>query len=173
MTVVFWAFTRWKPVICPSVPLKRNPRVQGYQDTLLQESQYQNRRMVQVGRDFWRSSCPTLFLKQGHLEWVAQDHVQAAIEHFEEGDSLTYLSILPSILIPVEKIALSILFFELEQFQLSQPLLIGEVLQYLDCLCGHPLDKMNTWTHFLVPLKASKMRAESKSWMTVLGLWQK
>lgn len=60
MTVVFWAFTRWKPVICPSVPLKRNPRVQGYQDTLLQESQYQNRRMVQVGRDFWRSSCPTL-----------------------------------------------------------------------------------------------------------------
>ena len=29
-----------------------------------------------MGRDLWRSSGPTPLLKQGHLEPVAQDHVQ-------------------------------------------------------------------------------------------------
>jgi len=30
--------------------------------------------MVKVGRDLWRSSCPALVLRQGHLELIAQDH---------------------------------------------------------------------------------------------------
>ncbi|KAK4810954.1 hypothetical protein QYF61_013362, partial [Mycteria americana] len=34
--------------------------------------------MVEVGRDLWRSSCPTPLLKQGHLEPVAQDHVDGS-----------------------------------------------------------------------------------------------
>lgn len=45
------------------------------------ESQYH--RMVEVGRDLWRSSCPALLLKQGHLEPVAQDHVQMAFEYLQ------------------------------------------------------------------------------------------
>jgi len=32
-------------------------------------------RMVEAGRDLWRSSCWNTLLKQGHLEQVAQDHV--------------------------------------------------------------------------------------------------
>ena len=35
-------------------------------------------RMVEVGRDLWRSSGPTPLLKHGHLEPVAQDYVQMA-----------------------------------------------------------------------------------------------
>lgn len=36
----------------------------------------QNHRMVEVGRDLYRSSGPNPLLKQGHLKPVAQDHVQ-------------------------------------------------------------------------------------------------
>ena len=36
--------------------------------------------MVEVGRDLYRSSGPTPLLKQGHLDLVAQDHVQMAFE---------------------------------------------------------------------------------------------
>lgn len=39
----------------------------------------QNYRMVEVGRDLWRSSCPGPLLRQGHPEPVAQDHVQASL----------------------------------------------------------------------------------------------
>ncbi|GAB0189303.1 translation initiation factor IF-2-like [Grus japonensis] len=35
-----------------------------------------NERTIGFGRDLWRSSSPTLLLKQDHLEQVAQDHVQ-------------------------------------------------------------------------------------------------
>jgi len=35
----------------------------------------QNGRMVEAGRDLWRSSRPTPLLKQGHLELVAQECV--------------------------------------------------------------------------------------------------
>jgi len=41
--------------------------------------------MVEVGRDLWRSSCPTHLLKQGHLETVTQDHVQTAFEYLQGG----------------------------------------------------------------------------------------
>uniref|UniRef100_A0A8B9P213 CUB and sushi domain-containing protein 3 n=1 Tax=Apteryx owenii TaxID=8824 RepID=A0A8B9P213_APTOW len=39
--------------------------------------------MVEVGRDLWRSSSPTPLLKQGHLEHVAQDCIQAGFEYLQ------------------------------------------------------------------------------------------
>lgn len=41
--------------------------------------QSQNYRMVEVGREVCRSSCPGLLLRQGHPEPAAQDHVQASL----------------------------------------------------------------------------------------------
>ena len=43
----------------------------------------QNHRIVEVGRDLWRSSGPTTLLKQGHLEQVVQDCVQTAFEYLQ------------------------------------------------------------------------------------------
>lgn len=40
----------------------------------------QNHCMVEAGRYLWRASGPTPMLKQGHLERVAQDHVQTACQ---------------------------------------------------------------------------------------------
>ena len=40
-------------------------------------------RLVEVGRDLWRSLCPTPLLKQGHLDTVAQDHVQMGSEYLQ------------------------------------------------------------------------------------------
>lgn len=40
----------------------------------------QNQGMVKVGRDLSRSSGPTPLLRQGHVDQVAQDHVQMAFE---------------------------------------------------------------------------------------------
>ena len=39
--------------------------------------------MVEVGRDFWRSSSPTPLIKQGHWEPIAQDCVETAFEYFQ------------------------------------------------------------------------------------------
>jgi len=39
--------------------------------------------MVEAGRHFWRSSGPISLLHQGHLEPVAQDHVQTAFEYLQ------------------------------------------------------------------------------------------
>jgi len=39
--------------------------------------------MVEVGRDPWRSFDPTPLLRQGHLEPVAQVHVQMAFEYLQ------------------------------------------------------------------------------------------
>lgn len=52
---------------------------------LVQSSVLQNCRKVEVGRDFWKSSGPTFLLKKGHLEQVAQDHVQVAFEDLQGG----------------------------------------------------------------------------------------
>lgn len=49
----------------------------------------QNHRVVEVGRNLWRSSGPTPLLKWGHPEPVAQDPVQMA---FGDGDSTTSLA---------------------------------------------------------------------------------
>lgn len=43
-------------------------------------SQYHG--IVDIGRDIWRSSCPTPLQKQGHLETVVQNHVEMAFEYF-------------------------------------------------------------------------------------------
>jgi len=51
----------------------------------------QNRRLAEVGRDFWRLSGPTTLLKQGHPEQVAQDRIQAAFEYLQ-GWRLHHLS---------------------------------------------------------------------------------
>lgn len=39
--------------------------------------------MAEVGRDLWKSPGLTLLLKQGHLQQVAQDHVQMALEDLQ------------------------------------------------------------------------------------------
>lgn len=44
-----------------------------------------NHRMFETGRNLWRSSGPTPFIKQGHLELVSQDHVQMAVEYLQGG----------------------------------------------------------------------------------------
>lgn len=41
-------------------------------------SKLQIHRLAYVGRDLWRPSVLTPLIKQGHLEQVAQDHVQTA-----------------------------------------------------------------------------------------------
>jgi len=40
--------------------------------------------MGEVGGDLWRSYSPIPLLKQGHLELVAQDHVQVAFDCLQE-----------------------------------------------------------------------------------------
>ena len=42
--------------------------------------------MVEVGRDFWRLSGPTLLLKQGHPEPVAQDRSIRLLNISKDGD---------------------------------------------------------------------------------------
>jgi len=39
--------------------------------------------MLGVGRDLWGSCSPTPLPKQGHLEQVAQDLVQAGLEYIQ------------------------------------------------------------------------------------------
>jgi len=40
-----------------------------------------NHSMFEIGKDLWRSSCPTALLKQHHLEPVAQGYVQMAFKY--------------------------------------------------------------------------------------------
>lgn len=35
-------------------------------------------RVVEVGKDIWRSPCPTALLRQTHLEHIAQDNMHRA-----------------------------------------------------------------------------------------------
>jgi len=39
--------------------------------------------MGELGRDIWRSSCPTPLPKQGHLKLFAKVHVQTAFEYLQ------------------------------------------------------------------------------------------
>ena len=52
-------------------------------------------RTVKVGRDLWSSSGPTPLLNQGHLELVAQDHVQTLLNVSKDGDPTTSALALP------------------------------------------------------------------------------
>lgn len=45
-------------------------------------SKSQNHKMVEVGRDSWKSSDPTPLLKQGHLKQLAEDHIQMSLSYF-------------------------------------------------------------------------------------------
>lgn len=40
-------------------------------------------RMVEVGREHWRSSTPTSLLKQGPLEHAAQDYIPVGVEYLQ------------------------------------------------------------------------------------------
>lgn len=40
-------------------------------------------RMVEVGREHWRSSTPTSLLKQGPLEHAAQDCIPVGVEYLQ------------------------------------------------------------------------------------------
>lgn len=51
----------------------------------------QNSRMIEVGRDLWRSSGSIPLLKQGHLEPVVQYYVQTDFEYFQ-GQRLHHVS---------------------------------------------------------------------------------
>jgi len=53
-------------------------------ERIIWKGESQNHRMVGVGRDLCGASSPTLLLKQGHLEQVAQDLVQAGFEKENE-----------------------------------------------------------------------------------------
>jgi len=44
---------------------------------------FEKHRIVEVGRDLWRSPIPTPLLKQSHLEQAAHDHVQMAFEYLQ------------------------------------------------------------------------------------------
>ena len=43
----------------------------------------QNQKMVEVGRDLWRSFCPTPLFKQGLLGLVAQEHTVRAFDYLQ------------------------------------------------------------------------------------------
>ena len=55
------------------IPLTSFTHFAGWVGKRLLFTELQNHRVVEVGRDLWRSSVPTPLLKQGHLEPVAQD----------------------------------------------------------------------------------------------------
>ncbi|PKU38985.1 hypothetical protein llap_10711 [Limosa lapponica baueri] len=137
-------------------------------------------RMVEVGRDLWRSSDPASLLKQGLLELFVQLHVEKAFDDLQGwrihnlfGQTMPGLShphrkkvvpdvqrepsvVLPLVLsldttgkslalfyvpslqvfISIEKISPEPSLFQAEQSQLSQPFLVGEILQTLQHLCG-------------------------------------
>ena len=46
-------------------------------------ARFSHHRTAGIGRDLWRSPCPTPLPKQGHLEQAAQDLVQAEFEYLQ------------------------------------------------------------------------------------------
>lgn len=40
--------------------------------------------IIEIKKSIWRSSCPTLLFKQGHLKPVKQDNVQTALEYLQD-----------------------------------------------------------------------------------------
>lgn len=47
----------------------------------MKKNRAQNTRVVEVGRDFWKSFGPNPLLRQDHLEMVVQVHVQMGCEY--------------------------------------------------------------------------------------------
>ncbi|KAK4815575.1 LOW QUALITY PROTEIN: hypothetical protein QYF61_004092 [Mycteria americana] len=125
----------------------------------------ENHRMLWIGRDLYRSSSPTPLQEQGHLQLdqVAQSPIQPDLECFQ-GWGLHYLS---GQLVPVphhphvlkghNKVSPKSSLLQAEQPQLSQPVLVGEVLQPSDHFRGPPLNPIQQ-IHVLV-LRAPELDA--------------
>lgn len=100
--------------------------------------QSQNHRATEVERRIWRLPSPIPVLKQGELQQVAQGPVHSSFECFQvwrlSEDSIFFT---PShkVLIHIE---LSLL--QAEQSELSQFLLVCQMLQSLYHFCGHLLN---------------------------------
>ena len=107
---------------------------------------FKNHRMAEVRRDLWRSSGPTLLLKQGHLELVAQDYIQMAFEYLQQW-RLRNLSGQPMTVLchPHSKNVFSDVQREPPVFQFQfVPIASGPVRGWLPLLCTFP---SGTYTH--------------------------
>ncbi|KAK4827433.1 hypothetical protein QYF61_017990, partial [Mycteria americana] len=114
---------------------------EGDDKTSVMESQHH--RKVEIGRGLWKSPGPTPLLKQGHLEPVAQDHVQVFTN--------------------IDKIPPEPSLLQAEQLQLSQPFLIAEILQFLHHLSGTLLDTLQDVPVSLV-LGSPELDPELQMW---------
>ncbi|KAK4814330.1 hypothetical protein QYF61_014844 [Mycteria americana] len=126
----------------------------------------QNHRMLWIGRNLYRPSSPTPLQEQGHLQLdqVAQSPIQPDLECFQ-GWGLRYLSGQP---VPVphhphllegcNKVSPEPSLLQAEQPQLSQPVLVGEVLQPSHHFRGPPLDSLQQ-LHVLLVLRAPELDA--------------
>jgi len=72
--------------------------------------------MLEIGRNFWTPPGPTELLKQGTLQHIAQDHVQAAFEYLQEW-RLHHLSGQPVLSHPHSRKVFADLHIELPVFQ--------------------------------------------------------
>ncbi|KAK4806513.1 hypothetical protein QYF61_021349 [Mycteria americana] len=121
-----------------------------------------NHRMDEVGMDLWSSSVPSSMLKQGHLELVSQDHGWRP--HNFPGQAVPVLShphsekVFPDVqrvppvfqFVPIVSFPVFICIIKIPSepsllqaklFQLSQPFLMGEMLQSL----GAPVPPSTLW----------------------------
>lgn len=84
-----------QPFKMANKPLPRNEEVQFQRNMIRSEltvytaSEFQLRihhriaALSDVGKDLWRSTCPTTLLKQVQLDLVAQDHTQVVLESLQ------------------------------------------------------------------------------------------
>ncbi|KAK4831119.1 LOW QUALITY PROTEIN: hypothetical protein QYF61_015422 [Mycteria americana] len=122
-----------------------------------------NHRLLWIGRDLYRSSSPTPLQEQGHLQLdqVAQSPIQPDPECFQ-GWGLHYFSVPvphhPHLLEGCYKVSPQPSLLQAGQPQLSQPVLIAEVLQPSDHFRGPPLDPLQQVPVFPV-LRAPELDA--------------
>ncbi|KAK4813629.1 hypothetical protein QYF61_014389, partial [Mycteria americana] len=129
-----------------------------------------------VGRDLYRSSSPTPLQEQGHLQLdqVAQSPVQPDLEGFQ-GWGIYHLSGQPvpvphhpHLLAGCYKVSLEPSLLQAEQPQLSQPVLVGEVLQPSDHFCDPPLDSLQQ-LHLCLVLRTPELDAVLRDTVGLLG----
>ncbi|KAK4832392.1 hypothetical protein QYF61_022247 [Mycteria americana] len=126
------------PAECPDLAPPMAVKGEGYTPYRQKESSRDDR-VVEVGRDIWRSPCPTPLLKQTHIEHIAQDNISRVLEGCYK------ISPEPSLL-------------QAEQPQLAQPVFIGEVFHFSDHFCGPPLDPLQQ-VRVLLMLGAPELNA--------------
>ena len=100
------------------------------------------------------SSVPPMF------QFVPIASGPVAGHHWKEPGSISFAPSL-QVFIDIEKIPLSLL--QAEQFQLSQPFFIGEVLQHLHHLCGPLLDSLQS-VHVSVVLRSPELDTALQVW---------